>query len=89
MHRTHGAEVADVRVIWSLRVGNPVGEFRDHEIKIGVPLAVRVGGLIDRHIIDIGFKIRAVIQVIASQQVLVGFAFATVQCHDQAGNGFE
>ena len=56
---------------------------------VPAPLAVRVGGLIDRHIIDTGFKIRAVIQVIASQQELIGFALATVQRHDQAGNGFE
>ena len=39
--------------------------------------------LVDRDAIDVGLQIGPVIQVVATQQVLIGFAFTAVQGHDQ------
>ena len=80
---------ADVGVIRALGIGDPVCQLRDHEIKIRVALTVRMGWLVDRHLVDAGRQVGAMVQVIAAQQILVRLTFAAVQGHDQPGHGFQ
>src|ERR1700679_1982399 len=50
---------------------------------------MRVGRLVDGHIVDKRRKIRPVIKAIAAQQELVRFALATMQSHDQTRNSLK
>lgn len=48
-----------------------------------------MGTHVDRHVVDIDRQIGAVIQVVATQEILIGFALAAVLRDDQAGNGLQ
>ena len=48
-----------------------------------------MGAHIDRHIVDPDRHVGAVIEVVAAQEILVGFALAAVLRHDQAGDRLE
>ena len=50
---------------------------------------MRVGRLVDRHVVDVSRQIGAVIQIVAAHQVLVGLALAAVQVTIQTGHGFQ
>jgi hypothetical protein len=45
---------------------------------------MRMRRLVDRHVVDIGFQIGAVIKIVASHQKLIRLALAAMQRHDQA-----
>ena len=48
-----------------------------------------VGAHVDRHAIDGDGEIRAVVEIEAAQEILVGFAFAGMLRDDQSGSDFE
>jgi hypothetical protein len=50
---------------------------------------MRMRAHIDRHVIDRDREIRAVIEIVAAQKILVGFALAAVLRHDEAGRGLQ
>ena len=52
----------------ALRVVEPCGQFRHQEMDVGVALTMGVGRFVDRHVVDVGREIRAVVQVEASNQ---------------------
>ena len=66
-----------------------VYQFRNDEIEIGVTLTVAVRRHIDRHTVDPGSEIRAVVEIEAAQKILVSLAATRVLCRDHAGHGFE
>ena len=89
MHRSDGAEIADGGVIRTLRIGELIGQLGNHEVQIRIPLTMGMGGLVDRHAVDVGFQIRAVIEIVAAQEVLIRLALAAVQGHDQPRHRFQ
>ena len=88
-HRTHRAEIPDRCVVRTLGVGELVRELWDHEIEVGITLAVGMRGLIDRHAIDVSLEVGAVIEIVAAHQILVRFALTAVQGDDQTRHGFQ
>jgi hypothetical protein len=50
---------------------------------------VRVRGLVDRHAVNEGREVGAVVEVVAAQQILIRLAFAAMQGDDQPRDGFE
>ena len=50
---------------------------------------MRVAALVDRHVVDGGAQVGAVIEVETAQEKLVGLALATVLGGDQPGRRFE
>ena len=48
-----------------------------------------MGRLIDGHAVHVGLEIRAVVQVIAAQQILIRLPLSAVQGHDEAGDGLQ
>lgn len=89
VHRTHRAEVAHAGIVRSLGVGDSIRQFRNQEIQIGVTLTMGMRGLVDRHAIDVGSQISAMIEVVAAQQILIGLALTAMRGHDQSGHGLE
>ena len=89
MHRTDRRKITLISIIGTLGVGDISREFRDEEVQIRVALTMRVCRLVDRHAIDKGTQIGAMVQIIAAQQELIGFAFATVARDLQPGHRFE
>ena len=77
------------RIIRALAVTDIGGKLRNQEVQIRVALTVRVGWLVDRHLIDICRKVGAVIEVISAHQVLICLAFAAVQSDDGPKNRLE
>ncbi len=59
-------------------------QFRDQEIQVHIPLAVRVAGDVGRHADDGGGEIAAVVEVEAAQEILVGLAVARMLGDDHA-----
>jgi hypothetical protein len=84
-----GGEIAVARRIRALAVIEARGQFRDQEVQVGPALAVRVAALVDRHVVDEGSEVGAVVEVEAAQVELVGLAFAAVLAGDQAGRRFQ
>ena len=84
MGRSQRPEIADVRIEWPLRVVEPGGKFGHEKVDVGVALAVRMGRFIDRHVVDEGREIGAVVEVEAADEILVRFAFAGMNGHHQA-----
>ncbi len=68
----HGGEVALGSIVGPLGEVDARGQFRYQEVEVGVALAVGVGALVDGHAADPGRQVRAVVEVEAAQQVLVG-----------------
>jgi len=87
--RSHRAEIADGGIIGTFRVGDTIGQLRNHEVQIGVALTVRMRRLVDRHAVDRGGEVGAVVQIVSAHDELVGLALAAVERDDQAGYGLE
>ena len=64
-------------------------QLRDHEIEIGIALAVPMGAHVDRHVVEPDVDVGAVIEVEAAQKILVGLAFAAVLGRDQSRHDLE
>ncbi len=82
-------EVALAGEVGPFAVGEPAHDLGDHEVGVGVALAVAVRAHVDGHAIDGDGQIGAVVEIEAAQEVLVGFALAAVLRHDQPRHGFE
>ena len=94
VHGDHGgtagtAEIADLGMIGAFPVSQGADGFGDHEVEVGVALAVAMGAHVDWHAVHVGGEIGAVIQVEAPQEVLVGLACAAVLGHHHAGHQFQ
>lgn len=83
------AEVALVRIIGAFSNIERVDGLRHQPVEVSIPLAVRVGAHVDRHVVDPDRHVGAVVQVVSAQEVLVGFAFAAVLGHDKSGHCFQ
>ena len=82
-------EVPFVRVVGALAVLDAAEQLGDDEVEIGVPLAVGVRRHVDRHVVDGRREVGAVVEVDATQVVLVRLALAAVLADDEAGDAFE
>ena len=87
--RARGGEIADVGEIRSLADVQAGDGLRHQPIEVGIALAVRVRRQIDRHVVDEDRQIRAVIEIIAAQVILIGLAAVGVHDHGEAGHSFE
>ena len=87
--RSRRPEISDVGAVWSLGVVDLLDKLGDDEVEVAIALAVAVGPQIDRHAVDEGREVRAMIEVEAAQEILVGLAAARVLGCDQTGNDFK
>ena len=84
--RAGRCEVALLGVVRSLAIADAIDELRDQPVQVRVALAVRMRRHVDRHAVDPGREVGAVVEVEAAQVVLVGFPVAAVLRHDDAGD---
>ena len=82
-------EVARVRKIGALPVGDARHQLRNQPVQIHVALPVGVTAEVHRRAVDGGGEIRAVVEVEAPQVVLVGLATAGVGGDDHAWHGLQ
>lgn len=57
---------------------------RDQKVEVGIALPVCIDVLVDRHPVDERHKVGPMVEVEASQQILVGFALARMRGNGQA-----
>src|SRR5208282_1505444 len=60
-------------------------KLRDDGVHIGVALAVRVRGQVQRHTVEENGDIRAMVEIEAAKKILVGLAAARVLRDDETG----
>jgi hypothetical protein len=89
LHCPGGVEIAEIGEIRALAVMQGADQLRDHEIEIGIALAVPMGAHVDRHAVERDIDIGAVIEVEAAQEILVGLALAAVLRGDQSRHDLE
>jgi hypothetical protein len=82
-------KIALIGVIRALLVLDSIEQLGDHEVDVGVALAVAMRVHVHGNAIDAGGQVGAVIQVEAAQEILVGLAIARVLSDHESGNGFE
>ena len=82
-------EVAFLGVVRPLAIADAIDQLGDQPVEVGVALAVRVRRHVDRHAVDEGREVGAVVEVEAAQVVLVRLAVAAVLRHDHAGHELE
>ena len=82
-------EVAFVGVVRALLVFDAVEQLGNHEVDVGVALAVAMRVHVDGNAVDAGGEVRAVIEIEAAQEILVGLAVAAVLRDDEARNGLQ
>ena len=82
-------EIAFVGKIRTLADLERIDRLRHQPVQVRIALAVRMGAHVDRHVVDRDRQVGAVIEIIAAQEILVGFALAAVLRHDQAGHGLQ
>ena len=87
--RTGSAVVAHRPVVGTLFVINPLHEFRNDGVHVGVAFAMRVRRQVERHAVENNGEVGAMIQIEAAQKILVGFPAARVLRDDDPGNSFE
>lgn len=87
--RARCREIALLGKVGALLVCDAADQFRDHEIEVGIALAMGVRAHIHRHAGHTGGKIGAVVQVEAAQEILVCLAVAAVLGDDQPRHGFK
>ena len=87
--RPHGGKIAHIGIIRSLAEVDVVHDLWDEPIQVHIPLAVGMCREIDRDAIHERRKIRAMIQIKAAQQILIGFPAATVLRRYQAGDDLQ
>ncbi len=66
-----------------------VDGLRHQPIKVRIALTMGMGAHVDRHIVDPDRQIGAMIEIIAAQEILIGFALAAVLRDDQSGHGLQ
>jgi len=78
LHRPGGVEVAQSREIGPLAVLQGADQLGDHEIEIGIALAMRMGTHVDRLVVERDIDIGAMVEIEAAQEILVGLALAAM-----------
>jgi len=89
LDRPGRVEVAEIGEIGALAVMQGSDQFRDHEIEIGITLAMPMGAHVDWHVLERDIDIGAVIEVEAAQEILVGLALPAVLGGDQSRHHLE
>ncbi len=79
-------EVASVGAVGPLAVVLPLDDLGDQAVEVQIALAMAVGAEVHLHVVDVGGEVRAVIEVEAPKEVLVGLAAAGVLGGDHAGH---
>ena len=87
--RAGGGEIADVGEVRSLADIQAGDGLRHQPIEVGVALPVSMGRQVDRHVVDEDRQIRAVIEIVTAQIILIGLAAIGMHDHGEAGHGFE
>ena len=82
-------EVALVGEIGSLADQNTADCLRHQPVEVCVTLTMGMRAHVDRHVIDVDGHVGAVVEIVATQEVLVGFALAAVLRDDQSGGRLE
>ena len=88
VRRSGGTVIANVGVIGAFLVIHPLHKLRDDDVHVRVTLAMRVRREIERHVIEIGGEIRAVVEIETAQEVLVGFPAARMLGNNHARHSF-
>src|SRR5262249_29525135 len=81
--RTGGREITLVGEIWPLLELNTADELGNEKTGIGVPVRVRAGRRVDRHARDGRGEVGAVVEVEATEIVLIRLALATMLADDE------
>src|SRR5690348_15598909 len=81
-------KISLIRVVRPFSVLNIIDQLGDKSVEIHVALPVGMTGQIDRHTIYKGRKIRAVIEIEPTQEILIGLAITAMLGSDHAGNKF-
>ena len=89
LHRAGRGEIPQIGEVGTLLVFHAAQQFRDHEIEIGVALAMTLRRHVDGHVVDGNRDVRAVVEVEATQIILVGLPLAAVLRDDQSGHVFQ
>jgi hypothetical protein len=87
--RAGGSEIAFVGKIRAFFVVDPLHQFGNEEVHIRVALPVRMGAHIDRHGVDVGGEIGAMVEIVSAQEILVGLAITTMLGDDHSGHKFQ
>ena len=89
MRGTCRRKVSFVRVVRAFPIVNMVDQLGNQKIEVGVALAVAMARQIDRHAVHMHGEIGAVIQIEASEEVLICLAAAAVLRDDHSGDGLQ
>lgn len=84
IRRSRRGKIAILGVIGALAIIDPLDQFWDQEVQVHVTLPVRAGWHVDRNAVDAGGEIRAVVQVVTAQKILVGLSLARMLRHHHA-----
>src|SRR6202012_1932355 len=76
-------EIALIGEIWPLADFDRIDRFRHQPVQIRITLPVRMGAQIDRDVVGPDRQVSAVIEIVAAQEILVGFALAAVLRNDE------
>ena len=83
MEIARGAEITFVGEIRSFANGDRVNRFRHQPVQVRISLPMGMGAQIDRHVVDPDRHVGAVVEIVAAQKILVGFALSAVLRHDR------
>jgi hypothetical protein len=89
IYRPRRVEIAEIWEIRAFAVVQGADQFGDHEIEIGIALAMPMGAHVDRHVVECDVDIGAVIEVEAAQEILVGLPLSAVLGGDQSRHDLE
>jgi len=84
-----GGEIALLGVVHALAVVDALDELWDEEVEITVALAMSVSRHVDRDTIHESREIGAMVEVEATQEILVSLAVPAVLSHDEPRHGLE
>jgi len=82
-------EVAALREVRPFAVLDSIDQLGNQEVQVRVALPVAMRRHVDRHAVDEGREVRAVIEIEATQEVLVGLAVAAVLRDDHPRHELE
>jgi hypothetical protein len=86
---TSRGKIANIRIVRPLPERHIVNELWNEPVQVHIALAVGMGRKIDRDAINKTGKIRTMVQIEATQKILIGFPGATVLGHDHTRHDLE
>ena len=87
--RAGTGEVTVLGVVHALLIVDGAHQLRDEKAGVRPTLTVRMGGEIDGHTVYLREKVGAVIEIEATQVILVGLPFTTMLTDDETGHRFQ